>query len=349
MKNKIAWGIIGAGGIADRRTLPGMLLSENSYPAAVMEIDEQRAKEIALKYGAKSYYTSVEGLLADENVEAVYIASPVMFHKEQILAAIKADKHILCEKPLCLTAEESYKMAEECRKAGLYAASGFMMRYHSLHIKMKELIKEGRIGDIVSCRAQMNCWFPEIEGSWRQDRAKTGGGALIDMGIHCIDILEYITGSVCTEVFGFCDTKTFSYNIDDSANVVLKMSNKAVAYVDVNYNIPDNACPCRLEILGTKGSLIAEGTIGQEDTGVLRCVFSEQGKYDANQVRKDVQRIEYAAEGVNLYEREISSFTDSIIAGSEVKVPMECAAHVQRSIEAAYKSSETGSVVRIVS
>ena len=349
MKEKIAWGIIGAGGIADRRTIPGMMLSENSYPVAVMEVDKERAREIALKYGAKSYYTSVEELLSDNDVEAVYIASPVMFHKEQILAAIKAGRHILCEKPLCLTAQESYEVAEECRKAGLYAASGFMMRYHSLHIKMKELIKEDKIGDIVSCRAQMNCWFPEIKGNWRQDKAKTGGGALIDMGIHCIDVLEYITDSKCTEVFGFCDTKTFSYNIDDSANVVFKMSNNAVAYVDVNYNIPDNACPCRLEILGTKGSLIAEGTVGQEDVGVLKCVFCEQGDYDANQIRKDVEIIEYAAEGVNLYEREISSFANSVINGIDVMVPMESAAHVQRSIEAAYKSCEIGSVVRIVS
>ena len=348
MKNKIAWGIIGAGGIADRRTIPGMMLSENSYPVAVMEVDERRAKEIALKYGAKSYYTSVEELLADSDVKAVYIASPVMFHKEQILAAIKAGKHILCEKPLCLTAQESYEVAEECHNAGLCAASGFMMRYHSLHIKMKELIKGGKIGDIVSCRAQMNCWFPEIKGNWRQDKAKTGGGALIDMGIHCIDVLEYITDSKCTEVFGFCDTKTFSYDIDDSANVVFKMSNNAVAYVDVNYNIPDNACPCRLEILGTKGSLIAEGTVGQEDVGVLKCVFSEQGAYDANQVRKDIERTQYAADGINLYEREISSFSDSIRNGNEIVVPMESAAHLQKVIEAAYKSSETGSLVKIV-
>lgn len=228
-------------------------------------------------------------MLNDTSIDAVYIASPVVFHKEQILAAARKGKHVLCEKPLCITAKGSAEAAEFCKKSNVLSATGFMMRYHSLHKKMKEFIGNGRIGQVVSCRAQMNCWYPGIPGAWHQDPSKSGGGALIDMGIHCIDILEFITNSKCTETFWFCETKTFDYSIDDSSNVLLKLSNGATAYIDVNFNIPDDACPCRLEIYGTKGSLIAEGTLGQEDIGTLKCVFSNQKDYDANQIRSNAE------------------------------------------------------------
>lgn len=347
MDNKVAWGIIGAGGIADRRTLPGMMLSKNAYPAALMEVDKQRAKALAEKYRVNAYYTSVEELLADKNVQAVYIASPVIFHKEQVLAAAKAGKHILCEKPLCLTSKDSEEITQFCYSRDVFAATGFMMRYHSLHRKIKQFIKDGKIGDIVSCRAQMNCWYPGNDGGWSGKKAKAGGGALIDMGIHCIDLLEYLTNSVCTQVFALCETKTFSYDVEDSANTILKLSNGATAYVDVNFNIPDNACPCRLEVFGTKGSLIAEGTIGQEEIGLLKCVFSNQSEYDAAQKRISLEKIEYSPENGNLYEKEISSFSNSILNGCAVEVPMKSAAHAQRVVEAAYKSSETLSAIAI--
>lgn len=347
MKPKTAWGIIGAGGIADRRTLPGMMLSENSYPVAVMETNEAKAREIAEKYGARSYYTSVDELLADNEVEAVYIASPVLFHKEQIAAAAKTHKHILCEKPICLMAADTEDVMKICRDNGVISATGFMMRYHSLHRKIKSLIESGKIGKVVSCRAQMSCWFPEIAGSWRQEISKSGGGALIDMGVHCIDVLEYVTGAIATDVFAFCETKTFSYAIEDSANAVFKMSNGATAYIDVNYNIPDKASTGRLEVFGTEGSLIAEGTLGQEDTGVLRCVFSRQGEYEAKQSRENAEKTEYKADGCNLYEREITSFSNSVLSGTPAEIPMESGLHAQLAVEAAYAASKSGKVTKI--
>lgn len=346
MNKKVNWGIIGAGGIADRRTIPGMLLCDNAQPVALMEVNEDRAKELSEKYNVK-YYTTLEEILADDLVEAVYIASPVIFHKEQIMAAAKAGKHVLCEKPLCITAKDSAEATKICKDSNVLAATGFMMRYHSLHIKMKELIKEGKIGQVVSCRAQMNCWYPGVPGAWHQDPSKSGGGALIDLGIHCIDILEFITDSKCTETFGFCETKTFSYAIDDSSNVLLKLSNSATAYIDVNFNVPDDACPCRLEIYGTKGSIIAEGTLGQEDIGTLKCVFSNQEDYDADQVRTDAETVIFETENYNLYEKEITAFSNSILEGSPINVPMDAAVHVQNVVEAAYESSKNSSVLKI--
>lgn len=342
---KVKWGVIGAGGIADRRTLPGMMLSDKCELVAVMEVNEEQSKALAQKYNAKHAYTTADELLSNEEIEAVYIASPVKFHKDQVIAAAKAGKHVLCEKPIAVQMADSASAQAACEDAGVLAAAGFMMRYHSLHRKMREIVTSGKLGQVVSCRAQMNCWYPDIPGNWRQQKAQSGGGALMDLGIHCIDLLEYILDSKCQSVMAMCDTKTFAYDIEDSANVMLKLQNGAVAYVDTNFNIPDDAVTCRLEIMGTKGSIIAENTISQVESGTLTCRFIDQGAYNAMQDRTETQVETFLPEDGNMYTKELDSFSESIRNNIPVTVPMSDAVHVQRVIEAAYQSSQEGKLV----
>ena len=341
------WGVIGAGGIADRRTLPGMMLSDRCELVAVMEVNPEVANALAEKYHAKYAYTSADDLLKNDEIEAVYIASPVKFHKEQVIAAAKAGKHVLCEKPIAVQVTDSTSAQAACKENGVLAAAGFMMRYHSLHRKMREIVTSGKLGQVVSCRAQMNCWYPDIPGNWRQQKAQSGGGSLMDMGIHCIDLLEYILDSKCQSVMAMCDTKTFSYDIEDSANVLLKLQNGAVAYVDSNFNIPDDAVTCRMEIMGTKGSIIAENTIGQVECGTLTCRFIDQGDYNALQNRTETQVETYLPEEGNMYTKELDSFCASIRSGAPVTIPISDAVHVQRVVEAAYQSSQEGTLITL--
>lgn len=337
---KIKWGVIGAGGIADRRTLPGMMLADNAELVAVMEVDAGLADRLKEKYGAKYAYTSAQELLANDEIEAVYIASPVVCHKEQAIMAAKAGKHILLEKPAAVTIEDGEAILKAAKDAGVLIASGFMMRYHGYHQKIKEMIASGDIGDVVSARAQLTCWYPEIEGAWRQDKAKSGGGALMDMGVHCIDLIEYILGHRTTEVCGFNDTRTFSYNVDDSSNILIKLDNGTVAYVDSHFNIPDEAAFCRMEFYGTKGSILAEGTIGQVEGGCVKAVISDAGGYNAAQNRTTSGAFTVEAELGNMYTKEIESFGRSVADGTPLTVPLEDAIHVQKVAYAAYSASE---------
>ena len=340
---KVKWGVIGAGGIADRRTIPGMMLAKNAELTAVMEVNEELAEKLRAKYGAKRAYTDYKALLADPEVECVYIASPVPCHKDQVIAAANAGKHVLCEKPVSLSLDDCEEVLAACEKAGILSATGFMMRYHAYHQLMKQLIADGRIGQVVSARAQLTCWYPEIPGAWRQDKKLSGGGALMDMGVHCIDLIEYITGGKTVKTVGFNDTKTFSYNVDDSSNILIKLDNGVTGYVDSHFNIPDDAAFCRLEFYGTKGSLLAEGTIGQVEGGSVKAVFSGgDAGYEAAQNRTQTGAVELTAEFGNMYTKEIESFSDSILSGSPVQVPLTDAIHIQKVVEAAYKSSETG-------
>ena len=312
-----------------------------------MEVNEELSKKLAEKYGARYYYTKAEDLLNNNEIEAVYVASPVAFHKEQIIQAAKAGKHILCEKPIAISFEESLQAYNSCRENNVLAAAGFMMRYHSLHKAIKQIIAEKKIGQIVSCRLQMSCWFPFIEGNWRQQFKNTGGGALMDMGIHCIDLAEYMLQDEIVGVTAFCDTKTFDYDIEDSANVMLKTKSGMVIYIDNNYNIPDDAASSRIEIFGTSGSIVAEGTVGQTDTGVLKCIYSNQQDYVALQQRETAETEIIEASNENLYTKELESFSNSILDGTSEEVSMESAIRAQCIVEAAYDSSKNSSVLEI--
>lgn len=345
--SKVRWGIVGCAGIADRRTIPGLLLADNAELTTVMDVNMQIASGIKEKYDAKYAYDRLEDLLANDEIDAVYIASPVMFHKEQVIAAAHAKKHILVEKPIALTAKESDEVVRICKENGVLLSAGLMMRYHAYHCKMKELLEDGTLGDIVSMRAQLTCWFPDIEGNWRQKKQSAGGGALLDLGIHCIDILQYISGSKAIKVGGFVSTKTFSYEVEDSASVIMQMDNGANAYVDVNFNIPDAAARCRLEIYGTKGSILAEGTISQVEGGKLEVIVDAQDGYDAQQDRDDQGMQNYDVELGNMYEKEIKAFGQSVLLGTPLTIDASEAVWVQRVIEAAYASSKEDKMIKI--
>lgn len=338
---KIKWGVIGCGGIADRRTIPGMMLADNAELVAVMDANGEVAEKVREKYNAKYAFDNYEELLAIDEIDAVYIASPVFCHKEQAFAAAKAKKHILLEKPMALTVAESQEIADYCKKEGVKLGVGLMMRFHSYHQEMKKIIAEGKLGDVVSMRGQLTCWYPDIPNNWRQNKALSGGGALMDMGIHCIDLLQYITGLKAKEVTGFAGTQTFSYNADDSAAVVMKMENGALAMVDANFNIPDAAAKCKLEIYGTKGSIMAEGTVSQVEGGDVSVLISDDSlEYDAAQNRDELIPIKLDVEFGNMYTKEVESFGNAILNDTEPAITAEDAIFVQNIVERAYAASD---------
>lgn len=197
---KLRWGVIGAGGIADRRTIPGMMLAENAELIAVMDINAEQVEKIRQKYGAKRGYTKEEDLLADPEVDAVYIATPIVLHAKQAKLAADYGKDILIEKPLAMTSDEGQAVIDYCERKGVKIAAGFMMRFGSHVMSMKKAIAEGKIGTVVSGYSQFTLWLPYEPGNWRQCKAKAGGGAMMDLSVHTIDLMEYITGMRVTEV-----------------------------------------------------------------------------------------------------------------------------------------------------
>mgnify|MGYP000103040581 CR=1 FL=1 len=347
---EIGWGVIGCGGIADRRTIPeGIIPSKRSRLVAVMSPHEDKVKRIARKYGVKKYYTKEDDLLRDPEVDAVYIATPNHLHHRQAIAAAESGKHILCEKPLALTIKECEEIISACRRNGVKLAVGFMMRFHSCHREALRLIREGSLGKPVLGRAQLTTWYPDIPGAWRQDPALGGGGCLMDMGIHCIDLLRMFFGEV-TEVSAFAETLVFGYPVEDSSLVTLKFGDGPYGVVDNFFNIPDAAAQNRLELYGTRGAILADGTIGQESKGRLKVYLQEEERgYDAVQRREalGVQIKELTPTPINIYQAEIDDLVRCILEDSEPVNTGEEALKDQKIVLAAYESSRKGVKIKI--
>ena len=337
---KVKWGVIGAGGIADRRTIPGMLLADNAELVSVMEIDTAFAQKLCAKYGAKRAYTRAQALVEDPEIDAVYIASPVFAHAQQAMAAAEAGKHILIEKPLALSSGEGKQILERCAQQGILIAAGFMMRFGAGVRAMRKAVLDGKIGHVVSGYAQFTCWYPDLPNCWRQNKSQSGGGALVDMGVHCIDLMQYVTGSPVKEVSAFNETLTFHYDVEDTSLVILRLENGAVCTIQSNFNIPDDAAKWRLEFFGTQGRLLGDQVIGQSDGGTVNALFLEAvGGYDAQQAGEKPAGESLSITPVNTYQMEIESFSNSVLTGAPLEAPASDAVQVQQVIEAAYRSS----------
>lgn len=346
----VKWGIIGCGGIARRRMMPAAPELKSSAFVAVMDADRAVTDEVAMESGAKPYYSEAD-LLADPDVQAVYIATPVFLHHRQVIQAASAGKHVLVEKPIALSVEEGEEMVSACRDAGVHLVEGYMMKYHALHVKARDMVARGDIGPVVSARAQLSCWYPDIPGAWRQDPKLGGGGALIDMATHCYDLLEFVMDSRIREVFAFTDTLTFGYSVDDSSTTLLRFENGAQATVEAFFNVPDSAGQDRLEVYGNKGSIQGEGTIGQAPGGKMVAYLSDDSKgYDPQQSKSslDVTVREIAFEPVNTYAAEVDYLSECIDSGSVPTLNTgEQGLHILRVAKAAYESSKTGCKVTI--
>ncbi|MFH1613401.1 MAG: Gfo/Idh/MocA family oxidoreductase [bacterium] len=346
---KVKWGIIGANGIAKRRTIPGLVQSKNAELIALMDVVS--IDELAKEYNVKYVYDNVDALLENPNVDAVYIGTPVYLHFEQFLKAAKQGKHILLEKPLSLTLEEAEKMCEIVSQKNIKAMEGYMMRFHPFHQKAKKMLEEKQIGNIVMARAQLSCWYPDIDGAWRQDPSKSGGGALIDMASHCYNLLTNLVGKI-KEVMVFTNTLTFKYPVEDSSTTLLRFENGAHGVVDTFFNVPDSAGQDRLEIYGNKGSIQAEGTISQITAGKM-CAYinPEASAYDAQQEKSslNVEKKEiFMEEAKNMYTAEIEYLSECIIENKKPEInTIEQGLQILKVIKAAYESAKTGKKITI--
>jgi predicted dehydrogenase len=347
MKTKIKWGVIGSGGIARRRTIPeGIIASENATLVSVYDIDEKANSEVASEFGADAC-ANLEDLF-NTDIDAVYVASPANKHLKHVIESAKAKKHVLCEKPLGMSTEEDDQMIETCQKQNVILGSGYMMRYQTQHQEALKMIQEGKLGKCVYGRAQLSCWYPPIEGAWRQSPQTGGGGSLMDMGSHCIDLLEMFFGRV-KKLSCFIHNNIHSYESEDSAVVSLFFENGAMATVDAYFCIPDNSSKNILELYGSRGSIIARGTLGQAPAGeMIAYLEGEQSDYDSQQARTNDEGRPINPIPVNMYYSEIKEFSSAILEKRNPKNGYEISIRNQKVIEACYESAKSGKIIEVL-
>jgi len=197
-------GVIGCGKIAQVRHIPEYAENRQVELAAYYDLNIDRARKIAQKYGGK-VYSSVAELLADPTIDAVSVCTANTSHAEISIAALKAGKHVLCEKPMATTLEDCEAMVKTARETGKFLMVGQNQRLARAHVKAKELIQEGLIGEIVSFRTTFGHGGPETwsidpgKNVWFFDKNKAALGVMADLGIHKTDLIHFITGQTVVE------------------------------------------------------------------------------------------------------------------------------------------------------
>jgi predicted dehydrogenase len=338
---KTKWGVLGSGGIARRRTIPeGITKASNAELVGVYDTNRVVNDEVARDFGAKACES--EDDLLSSGCDIVYIASPNSFHCAQARRAAQSGKHVLCEKPLGMTVYEAELIINACALHKVKLGIGFMMRFHAQHQEALKIVREGRLGKPVFARAQLSCWYPQMAGAWRQDPVLGGGGSLIDMGSHCIDLLEMFFGPV-RRVFCTTGCLVQSYEAEDTALALLEFADGAKGVVDSLFNVPDESSKNRLELYGSYGSILAEGTIGQGEIGEMTACLQESVKgYEANQTRESGKGVRIAPPPVNMYRAEVEAFAEAVLQDRDPPVDGAAGLRSQRVMAACYESAREG-------
>lgn len=191
---KIRWGVLGCARIAGRSVIPAILRSQTGVLGAIASRSVERAQEFAERFGFAQYYGSYEAMIADADIDAIYIPLPNHLHKEWTIRAAEAGKHVLCEKPLALTADEAQEMRIACERSGVILAEAFMYRYHPRYDLVREIIASGEIGDIRGIQSAFTFNNANDLTNFRF-QSGTGGGALYDVGCYPINAARLLLGA----------------------------------------------------------------------------------------------------------------------------------------------------------
>jgi predicted dehydrogenase len=328
----VHWGIIGAGDIARKQTARAIGAVRSARLEAVMRRDLQAARAFAQEFGAAKAYSQVEEVLADPEIDAVYIASPVHLHAQQTMAAAQAGKHVLVEKPMAMSTAECRAMISACRQHGVQLMVCYYQRFNARHIKLRELVAQGAIGQVTMAQARQVFLYPPAPGLWRQSREQAGGGALMDVGVHGIDTLRFILGEVET-VTALVGTLVFSYPVDDTATLLLRFRSGVQGVVSVAFSVPSVDEVDYLEVCGTGGRVWTAPLHAKDSHGTLR-VSTPQGE----QLHVFEQSTHQAL---------IEAFDRSLERGEPVPVPGEEGLQGLAVVEAAYASAHAGHCIAL--
>jgi len=292
------WGLIGAGDIARQRVAPAMRESTGSTLVAVSRARSGLAAAAAAEFGAERWYARWQDLVADEVIDGVYVATPVDVHAEQTIAAAECGKHVLCEKPMAMTAAECDRMIAACRASGVTLGVAYYRRFYPVVHRVKALVAAGEIGAPVV--AQMNAfeWFdPDTNHprGWLLDPVRSGGGPMMDFGCHRLEVLVNLFGPVRSTAAVTANV-VFTRAVDDTAAVLLQFESGPCATVTVTHAAGERQDT--LDVFGTRGSIRCDNL----NAGGMRIVT------DAG------ERIEMHPPAANVHLPMIEDFVEAVAA-----------------------------------
>lgn len=331
---RMGWGLVGVGRHAERFIVPAMGKSASGQLVGVFSRDMGRARQLAERLGCPLATDSIDALVEDARIHAVYVCSPNNAHKDQVVRAAKAGKHVLCEKPLATNARDSLTMVEACRQAGVKLGVGFHLRHNPVHMAAKESVRSGVLGTIQLAEVQYMHVTAGSEGrrqsvAWRRDPIMAGGGSFMSTGVHAIDLLRFVTGKEITQVLALADEEWRSSGIERLIQVSMVVEGDTLASASAG---PMKHPLNHLVLYGASATLRCTGSIGNNGGGSIEIVSD-----DGTQIRR--------FDTCDVYEHELDAFADSVRNGTEPSASGYDALRVAQIAEGVYESLRTGRAV----
>jgi len=271
---KIKWGVAGCGNFAEHSFLPAVLISRRGKVTSIFSNNKQRAEQLANKFSISNYFSDFEKFL-NSDIDAVYISSANINHYEQVVMAANAGKHILCEKPMSITSEQAKEMIDTCKKNNVQLSVNYVLRYHPVILKSKEIINSRMIGKLTSINMSFNINLPPSE-NYRYNKKLSGGGALRDLGTHLIDLLLFLGGEI-EQINGGLDNLVYKEDVEDYAHATVKF--KDSGYGNFNVSYCNERGLNRIEILGSKGAIAIDNFIGiKHEPSKISILLNDEAK-----------------------------------------------------------------------
>ena len=329
MTEKVRWGVLGAAKIAIEKVIPAMQRGEWSEVVGLASRDASRAAQVAHDLGIAKSYGSYEELLADPLVEAVYIPLPNHMHVPWTVKAAEAGKHVLCEKPIAMSAREARLLLDARDRTGVKIQEAFMVRTHPQWTAARELAHSGRIGELRS----VECVFSYFNRDPRNIRniPAAGGGALMDIGCYPVQISRFVSGEEPRRVFGLVERDP-EMGTDRLTSAILDFGATRATFTCGTQLVPHQ----RVELIGTRGRVEIEVPFNAPPDRPTR-IFVDDGSALGG---RNVETVEFPA--CDQYTIQGDLFSRAVREDGAQPIPLEDAVNNMAVIDAVFRSAETG-------
>ncbi|WP_085032417.1 Gfo/Idh/MocA family protein [Ensifer aridi] len=328
----IRWGLIGASTIA-REWVIGAIRAAGGEVTSVMSSSAERGEAYATENGIGKAVTNIEDLVGDADVDAVYISTTNELHHDQALAAIRAGKHVLCEKPLAMNLNDGCEMVLAACEAGVVLGTNHHLRNAATHRAMREAIAAGRIGRPIAARVFHAVYLPPHLQGWRLDRPEAGGGVILDITVHDADTLRFVLDDDPIEVVAISHSAGMGKEgLEDGVMGVLRFRSGVIAQFHDAFTT--KYAETGFEVHGTEGSLIGRNVMTQRPVGTVT-------------LRNEEGESELPLDHRNLYETALEAFHAAIEGNGAPSATGEDGVWSLATGLAVVKAAATGMAVQI--
>ncbi len=330
---QLGWGLIGASNIARSHMIPAINGDQHSRVVGVVSKDTNRARTFAAENGVPTAYDSVDNLLADPEIDVVYVSSMNEQHKAHAIAVANARKHLLCEKPLALSLDDAISMVAACRAANVTMGTNHHLRNSATHRTVRRLIAEGAIGQPLAVRVFHAVFLPSHLQGWRV-KSSDGGGVILDITVHDADTLRFDLDDEPIEVTAMTTNQGMAADgLADGVMGVIRFKSGVLAQFHDAFTIRHTNTG--FEVHGTEGSLVGIDIMTQNPQGKI---YLQRGD--------ERETVDYG-ETEDLYARSVRLFNEAVLTGSKPAATGEDGLRSLAVALAAAESARTGRTVKI--